>query len=292
MEKILKKRFSKEGVVEYYLKWLGYPDSCNSWEPKECLLGNQLIEDYERREAKLQHRLLDPEAASLVHHDHHDHRGNALSGSCHNASGLHARLGTKNPDESEGISHKDGTTAAAAAAATASHAFPSSSSSAPRRGLNSSDGVLPISSSSSTSSSSSLPVTSRTESSGFDRGLVAERVIGITVNSRNHLMYLVKWCNNAGAELISANIVNVRCPQLVIAFYQSKISWNHLKSKPNRKGSKEMVHDAGSLLSSTSVIQEKENACDGREGHDVVKEVKEEVSDKVEEEPIDTKPSV
>ena len=52
VERILKKRVSRTGLVEYYLKWLGYPDSCNSWEPSDNLLGNQLIAEFERQEAK------------------------------------------------------------------------------------------------------------------------------------------------------------------------------------------------------------------------------------------------
>ena len=49
-ERVLKKRVTREGVIEDFFKWLGYPDSYNLWEPQKLLLSNELIVDYLRRE--------------------------------------------------------------------------------------------------------------------------------------------------------------------------------------------------------------------------------------------------
>ena len=34
IEKIIKKR-KRKGKIEYLIKWLGYPETYNSWEPEE-----------------------------------------------------------------------------------------------------------------------------------------------------------------------------------------------------------------------------------------------------------------
>ena len=51
-ERIMQQR-KRNGRVEYFIKWKGYPHSQNSWEPLEHLLGdNRLLEDFERRRGR------------------------------------------------------------------------------------------------------------------------------------------------------------------------------------------------------------------------------------------------
>lgn len=50
VEKILEKRVNATGKVEYLLKWKGYPDSENCWEPEENIISKRLIQLFEKEQ--------------------------------------------------------------------------------------------------------------------------------------------------------------------------------------------------------------------------------------------------
>lgn len=52
VEKILAKRY-RHGRFEYLIKWKGYPNSDNTWEPKENILSPALLEEFEKRHNRL-----------------------------------------------------------------------------------------------------------------------------------------------------------------------------------------------------------------------------------------------
>merc|ERR1712212_350866 len=149
VEKVLDKRV-RGGVVEYYLKWKGYGEDDNTWEPEANLDCPELIgafesarkkEDEKKEEAKKKKRQS-------------------------NASG----------DEPSKKKPKKAV----------------EEDSRPR---------------------------------GFDRGLDAEKIIGAT-DSSGELMFLMKWRGTDEADLVPARQANTRCPQVVIKFYEERLTWH------------------------------------------------------------------
>jgi len=173
VETILKKRIVK-GKVEYFLKWQGFGEEDNTWEPEENLGCPDLIAEFERQ---LEEKEKKAKAAAKPGPKR---RPGPASASSSNVEPKETKRG-----------ESSGGRAAASAGAEKKKA-----------------------------KESAVP-----DKNGFDRGLLPEKIIGAT-DSSGELMFLMKWKDTDEADLVPSRQANVKCPHVVIAFYEERLTWH------------------------------------------------------------------
>ncbi|XP_034047276.1 chromobox protein homolog 1-like [Thalassophryne amazonica] len=160
VEKVLDRRVVK-GKVEFLLKWKGFSDEDNTWEPEENLDCPDLIAEYMSK-----------------HREREEKKKESKRKASTEASGDSEERGSKRKKE-EGEKAR-----------------------------------------------------------GFGRGLQPERIIGAT-DSSGELMFLMKWKNSDEADLVPAKEANVKCPQVVISFYEERLTWHSYPTEEEEKKEEE-----------------------------------------------------
>lgn len=236
VEKIVDKRTVK-GKIEYYLKWKGYNEDENTWEPKENLDCPDLIEAFEKELAEKQkakaeaRRQKSAETKSTKREttktttkkrkriqSDSDEVQELSDGSdappptttkIKKARKPAARVTTD--DETDSESYTKQSTAKAQKIATPPK--PSGRTSTTIENGENNNNV------------SASPDGDKLADRVLDNGLEPEKIIGATEVS-GELMFLVKWKNMNQADLISSKIAKIACPQTVISFFEERLTWD------------------------------------------------------------------
>ncbi|XP_025194262.1 chromobox protein homolog 3-like [Melanaphis sacchari] len=211
VEKIIDKR-TRNGKVEYFLKWNGYTDADNTWEPEENLDCEGLIQEFEgileehkekeQPKRNLKRALSDSVATSCALSDAD------LTKEHGKVSPLKKKKISivDKPDESDKSDELNKPD--------------ESDKSDEEDNDNDNDAVNNGDNSLSEIRENDIP-----DSYAPDEEREAEKVIGAT-NASGQLMFLMKWKGIDEAELISAKVANILYPQIVIKFYEDKVKWN------------------------------------------------------------------
>lgn len=179
VEKVLDRRVGKGGRVEFFLKWKGYSDKHNTWEPEKNLDCPELISEFMKTYKK-----------------------GSSGGSTPSSGGSKSSSVGRTKD----------------------------SSSSKKKGSEDEEEEE--------EEGSSKPKKKKEEevlvARGFERGLEPEKIIGAT-DSCGDLMFLMKWKDSDEADLVLAKDANHKCPQIVIAFYEERLTWHEDGEKKEKE---------------------------------------------------------
>lgn len=181
VEKVLDRRV-RNGKVEYLLKWKGYSDADNTWEPEENLDCPDLISQFEdarkKKESSVKKEEKEKETTTTT---------TTTTSSSSSSSKKRKSTTTTHTAEKEEKKEK-----------------PQAKKKAVELSSSSKDETKPR---------------------GFDRALEPEKIIGAT-DSSGELMFLMKWRGTDEADLVPAKQANIKCPQVVIQFYEERLTWH------------------------------------------------------------------
>jgi len=177
VEKIVKMRTTKKGKVQYLLKWKGFSENENTWEPAENLECPELVAAFvaEQKEKK-------------------EKQQTSTSKTNETSNGKRSHSTNNNTDEDN-------------------------------------------------NNNTSQTKRSRIEleQTGYGRDLVPDTLMGATDIYDGELMFLVKWQGVTKPELVPSRIVNKQSPQLVIKFYEDRLTWNSTNNANNNSNNNKKV---------------------------------------------------
>lgn len=202
VEKFLDKR-SINGKVEYLIKWYGYPEKINSWEPKENLRCEIELKEFEEKlkqasEKKYQQK-------KVIEHSRRSTRislRNSTIASASNASaGPSNKYRRKTTPSNTSVGHKA------------------------VEKIDKVDKVKKVNDKKEDNDvNTTLNISVDSVQSDNDVVKKLERIIGCS-NVYGNLMFMIKWIGIEEVVLIPAKYANIKWEQEVIQFYEERIHW-------------------------------------------------------------------
>lgn len=249
VEKILNKRVTK-GKVEYYLKWKGYNEEDNTWEPEENLDCEELIKEFEeklqKKERASMKRERSKEQSKDLHKDASD-RGRKRTLSNSTIVSATSDAGPSKERRKETPPKRGSSKTKTTEKVDKADKLDKSDKSAQPDDDDDNDenevendeeenDIDDIDTADNSFESSGEPNRPGQNAVSVLRNSAREpeSIIGAT-DSSGQLMFLLKWKGIEEADLIPAKEANLMCPQVVIKFYEERLTW-HAPPGNNRNG--------------------------------------------------------
>lgn len=236
VEKILNKRVTK-GKVEYYLKWKGYNEEDNTWEPEENLDCEELIKEFEEKLQKKEKAKKErSKEQSKDQQKDASERGRKRTLS-------NSTIASATSDAGPSKERKRGTPPKRGGSKTVEKVDKTDKFDKPddenedEVENDDEENIIEendIAENSLDNSNDSNMTANDPVSVLRNSSREPESIIGAT-DSSGQLMFLLKWKGIEEADLIPAKEANLMCPQVVIKFYEERLTW-HAPPGNNKNG--------------------------------------------------------
>jgi len=244
VEKVVDKRL-KRGKVEYYLKWKGWPDSDNTWEPEANLDCPELIAAYEdsiKKDSNKDEEKKKGETKKNKSKDD-DNKKNKSKDDEVDSKKIKSKddddvdskkKKVKDQDESKKSKSKDDSDLKKGKDKKELSKDDKKNKSKEESSSKKNKDKEPESAKKKSKDEPAKKKSKKSDSDaidddrtiGYDRGLEMEKILGAT-DANGELMFLVKWKKEDETDLVPSRLANVKDPQTVIKFYEERLHWHN-----------------------------------------------------------------
>lgn len=221
VDKILDRRI-RRGKKEYFIKWKDYGDDDDTWEPEENLDCQDLIKQFEKNHPKEDENTAAAKPRSKS-------RKSATKRSLVDESSDSEPVAKVSRSSSSGFTSAAKGSGRSTSPLVQANDTKSGKSKGTKGGKGKSNQGMNFKVNISDQNKKAGGEKENTQPSGFERGLAPERILGaapgVPGTGNKDLLFLIKWKGSEDADLVPAKVANVRCPQLVISFYEERVAW-------------------------------------------------------------------
>jgi hypothetical protein len=197
VEAIRSKRKTKSGTYEYFIKWAGYPESDNTWEPLENLKCPELIQQFnesaanERRRKKADRGTSQQPASKRLRRE-----ASSLSGSTQGSED------TVNDDHNSLFAEDDDD----------DYEDDIHGSTSKRKNKT-------------TNNRETHQANDEASLKGFERGLPIERIVNACMGDDNKLYFFIEWQGRSGLEMVEADELEKNGSYELCRWYRERLYW-------------------------------------------------------------------